>query len=129
RSPASGQSASASTCRLVEGMGAVTSQATSDWIRLLPGARGASSPSRSKKLPSRRTERHGPIESRAKEYPQPELAAPSEARFSHALIIDGSSLPGRVCDPRTVAEGGTNADDLTDVLRNLERAIRKENTS
>ena len=28
-------------------------------------------------------------------------------------------LPGRVYDPRTAAEGGTNADDVTDALRNL----------
>ena len=32
-------------------------------------------------------------------------------------------------DSRTAAEGGTNADDVTDVLRGLPVAIRKENTS
>lgn len=37
--------------------------------------------------------------------------------------------PGRAYDPRTLAEGGTNADDVTDVLRDLRVAIRKENTS
>ena len=40
-----------------------------------------------------------------------------------------SPLPGRVYDPRTAAEGGTNADDVTDVLQDLPVAIRKENTS
>jgi hypothetical protein len=40
-----------------------------------------------------------------------------------------SPLPGRVYDPRTLAEGGTNADDVTDALRDLRVAIRKENTS
>jgi Protein kinase domain len=37
--------------------------------------------------------------------------------------------PGRAYDSRTLAEGGTNADDVTDVLRDLRVAIRKENTS
>ena len=40
-----------------------------------------------------------------------------------------SPLPGRVYDPRTAAEGGTNADDVTDALRGLPVAISKENTS
>ena len=40
-----------------------------------------------------------------------------------------SPLPGRVYDPRTAAEGGTNADDVTDALRLLRVALRKENTS
>ena len=45
------------------------------------------------------------------------------------IVLLDSPLPGRVYDPRTVAEGGTNADDVTDVLRGLPVAIRKENTS
>ena len=40
-----------------------------------------------------------------------------------------SPLPGRVYDPRTEAEGGTNADDVTDALRDLPVSISKENTS
>jgi hypothetical protein len=40
-----------------------------------------------------------------------------------------SPLPGRVYDPRTAAEGATNADDVTDALRGLRLTIRKENTS
>jgi hypothetical protein len=40
-----------------------------------------------------------------------------------------SPLAGRVYDPRTAAEGGTNADDVTAVLQDLPVAIRKENTS
>jgi hypothetical protein len=45
------------------------------------------------------------------------------------VVLMDSPLPGRVYDPRTEAEGQTNADDLTDVLRNLPIAIHKENTS
>ena len=45
------------------------------------------------------------------------------------IVLMDSPLPGRVYDPRTFAEGGTNADDVTDALRDLRVAIRKENTS
>jgi serine/threonine protein kinase len=45
------------------------------------------------------------------------------------IVLMDSPLPGRVYDQRTFAEGGTNADDVTDALRNLRVAIRKENTS
>ncbi|AMY09532.1 Serine/threonine-protein kinase PknB [Luteitalea pratensis] len=45
------------------------------------------------------------------------------------IVLMDSPLPGRVYDLRTLAEGGTNADDVTDVLRDLRVAIRKENTS
>ena len=45
------------------------------------------------------------------------------------IVLMDSPLPGRVYDPRTAAAGGTNADDLTDVLRDLPVATRKENTS
>ena len=45
------------------------------------------------------------------------------------IVLMDSPLPGRVYDPRTLAEGGTNADDVTDALRDLGAAIRKENTS
>ena len=45
------------------------------------------------------------------------------------IVLMDSPLPGRVYDPRTLAEGGTNADDVTDLLRDLRVAIRKENTS
>jgi tRNA A-37 threonylcarbamoyl transferase component Bud32 len=45
------------------------------------------------------------------------------------VVLMDSPLPGRVYDPRTEKEGGTNADDLTDVLRNLPVTIHKENTS
>jgi hypothetical protein len=45
------------------------------------------------------------------------------------IVLMDSPLPGRVYDPRTAAEGGTNADDVTDALRDLPVAIRKENTS
>ena len=45
------------------------------------------------------------------------------------IVLMDSPLPGRVYDSRTAAEGGTNADDVTDALRDLQVAIRKENTS
>ena len=37
--------------------------------------------------------------------------------------------PGRVYDPVTAAAGGTNADDVSDALRNLPVVVYKENTS
>ena len=45
------------------------------------------------------------------------------------IVLLDSPLPGRVYDTRTRDAGGTNADDVTDVLRGLPVAIRKENTS
>ena len=45
------------------------------------------------------------------------------------VILMDSPLPGRVYDPRTIAAGGTNADDLTDALQSLRVSIHKENTS
>ena len=44
------------------------------------------------------------------------------------IVLMDSPLPGRVYDPRTFAAGGTNADDVTDVLRELPVGLRKENT-
>ena len=40
-----------------------------------------------------------------------------------------SPLEGRVDDQRTLAAGGTNADDITDILRQLPVVTYKENTS
>ena len=54
--------------------------------------------------------------------------SPAESSVPVIVLMD-SPLPGRVYDPRTAAAGGTNADDVTDVLRDLTVAIRKENTS
>jgi DNA-binding winged helix-turn-helix (wHTH) protein len=45
------------------------------------------------------------------------------------VVLMDSPLPGRVYDPRTLAAGGTNADDLTDALQSLPVAVQKENTS
>jgi serine/threonine protein kinase len=45
------------------------------------------------------------------------------------IVLMDSPLPDRVYDPRTAAEGGTNADDITDALRDLSGVIHKENTS
>jgi hypothetical protein len=40
-----------------------------------------------------------------------------------------SPLTGRVYDPRTAEAGGTNADDVTDALREFAVVTHKENTS
>ena len=40
-----------------------------------------------------------------------------------------SPVPERVYDPETRKKGGTNADDITDILRDLPIIIEKENTS
>jgi hypothetical protein len=46
------------------------------------------------------------------------------------IVLMDSPLPGRVYDTRTAAAGGTNADDLTDALRDLAVApLLKENTN
>ena len=45
------------------------------------------------------------------------------------IVLMDSTLPDRVYDPRTRAAGGTNADDLTDVLRALPVELHKETTS
>jgi serine/threonine protein kinase len=45
------------------------------------------------------------------------------------VVLMDSPLPGRVYDAATLAAGGTNADDLTDALRDLPVVIQKETTS
>ena len=45
------------------------------------------------------------------------------------VVLMDSPLEGRVYDPRTLAAGGTNADDVSDALRELTITIYKENTS
>jgi serine/threonine protein kinase len=45
------------------------------------------------------------------------------------VVLMDSPLEGRVYDPRTRAAGGTNADDVSDALRDLAIVISKENTS
>jgi hypothetical protein len=45
------------------------------------------------------------------------------------IVLMDSPLEGRVYDPGTLAEGGTNADDITDALHGLPIVIHKENTS
>jgi serine/threonine protein kinase len=54
--------------------------------------------------------------------------------FSHTaqtpvVVLMDSTLPDRVYDPETRKNGGTNADDITDILRDLPIVIQKENTS
>ncbi len=45
------------------------------------------------------------------------------------VVLMDSPLPDRVYDPETRKAGGTNADDITDILRDLPIVIEKENTS
>jgi hypothetical protein len=45
------------------------------------------------------------------------------------VVLMDSPLEGRVYDPRTEAAGGTNADDVSDALRDLAVVTYKENTS
>ena len=45
------------------------------------------------------------------------------------IVLMDSPLEGRVYDPRTLAAGGTNADDVSDALRDLPVLTFKENTS
>ena len=45
------------------------------------------------------------------------------------VVLMDSTLPDRVYDPETRKNGGTNADDITDILRDLPIVIEKENTS
>ena len=59
--------------------------------------------------------------------PAAETAPPANPR--PVIVLMDSPLPGRVYDPRTLAAGGTNADDVTDALRDLPVLTRKENTS
>jgi serine/threonine protein kinase len=54
--------------------------------------------------------------------------------FNHAaqtpvVVLMDSPLPDRVYDPETRKNGGTNADDITDILQDLPIVIEKENTS
>lgn len=60
--------------------------------------------------------------------PRADTAVPPPNRQPVIVLMD-SPLAGRVYDARTVAAGGTNADDLTDALRDLPVVIEKENTS
>jgi len=45
------------------------------------------------------------------------------------VVLMDSPLPDRVYDPETRKNGGTNADDITDILQDLPIVIEKENTS
>lgn len=60
-------------------------------------------------------------------------SAPSEpgpaANPRPVIVLMDSPLEGRVYDPHTQAAGGTNADDVSDALRELGVVTHKENTS
>jgi hypothetical protein len=58
--------------------------------------------------------------------PQPPAVA---ANPQPVIVLMDSQLEGRVYDPRTFAAGGTNADDISDALRELPVVTYKENTS
>lgn len=45
------------------------------------------------------------------------------------VVLMDSPLPDRVYDPETRKNGGTNADDITDIVQDLPIVIEKENTS
>jgi serine/threonine protein kinase len=57
----------------------------------------------------------------------PDTLPPANPR--HVFVLMDSPLVGRVYDPRTLAAGGTNADDISDALRDLGVVTHKENTS
>ena len=48
---------------------------------------------------------------------------------SRVVVLMDSPLPDRVYDPETRKNGGTNADDITDIISDLPIVIEKENTS
>lgn len=55
---------------------------------------------------------------------------PGQARTSRqTVVLMDSTLPNVVYDPATRAQGGTNADDITDVLSDLPITVIKETTS
>jgi serine/threonine protein kinase len=56
-------------------------------------------------------------------------SAPAPLPDPPVIILMDSLLADRVYDPRTLASGGTNADDITDALRDLEVQLHKETTS
>lgn len=53
----------------------------------------------------------------------------NHATQSPVVVLMDSTQPDRVYDPETRKNGGTNADDITDILRDLPIVIEKENTS
>jgi serine/threonine protein kinase len=53
----------------------------------------------------------------------------NHAAATPVVVLMDSPLPDRVYDPETRKNGGTNADDITDILRDLPIVIEKENTS
>jgi len=60
----------------------------------------------------------------------PQTGEPVVPANPHPVIVFmDSPLEGRVYDPRTLAAGGTNADDITDALHGLPIVTHKENTS
>jgi serine/threonine protein kinase len=48
---------------------------------------------------------------------------------SRVVVLMDSPIPDRVYDPETRKNGGTNADDITDIISDLPIVIEKENTS
>ena len=56
-------------------------------------------------------------------------ARPEVAAGPPVVVLMDSTHPDRVYDPETRKAGGTNADDLTDLLRDLPVLLVKENTN
>ncbi|HQR44972.1 MAG TPA: serine/threonine-protein kinase [Thermoanaerobaculia bacterium] len=61
--------------------------------------------------------------------PRPTDVATAPLPDPPVVVLMDSPLPDRVYDPRTLANGGTNADDITDILRDLKVVLHKETTS
>jgi hypothetical protein len=55
--------------------------------------------------------------------------APAASAGTPVVVLIDSPHPERVYDPETRKTGGTNADDLTDLLRDLPVVLLKENTN
>lgn len=53
----------------------------------------------------------------------------SPGKQTPVVLLMDSTLPDRIYDPETRKNGGTNADDITDILRDLPIVLQKENTS
>jgi hypothetical protein len=56
-------------------------------------------------------------------------ARPATSSTTPVIVLMDSPVPERVYDPATRKAGGTNADDISDVLRDLPVEVHKETTS
>jgi hypothetical protein len=61
--------------------------------------------------------------------PNEAISGPVPAAGNPVIVLMDTPYPDRVYDPATLKSGGTNADDITDLLRDLPVTIVKEATS